>query len=473
MKKLIIPMLTALAGAFIAVLADIVWLQPHFNKQNINLQNQASLQLASSRALPSDAIDLTSAADLSVKAVVHVKTKVEYASGNIFDFFFGNSQPQYYSQTLPVGSGVCVSSDGYIVTNNHVINNSENVEVTLYDKRSYPAKVVATDPSVDIALLKIDADNLPYLSFGNSDDLRLGEWVLAVGNPFNLTSTVTAGIVSAKARNIGINSPFSIESFIQTDAAVNPGNSGGALVNVHGELVGINTAIASQTGSYVGYSFAVPSNIVKKVVSDFIKYGEVQRAYLGVNILPVDQDLAKEKNLATTQGVYVQGVYDNGSAKDAGIQAGDVIVAINNNAVKDIPQLQEQIGQFEPGQRVSISVLRGTKEITTDIILKNTKNSTDVVKSSYSKALGAKLQTATPEDLRRLRLSGGAKVIEVMPGKLKSVGVKPGFIIVAINKQTVKSAEEAEFMLSQIKGNVMIEGMYPNGMYAYFSFWNN
>ncbi|HNV96631.1 MAG TPA: Do family serine endopeptidase [Bacteroidales bacterium] len=473
MKKLIIPVLTALAGAFIAVLADIIWVQPHFTKTTLTDQNQAPLQFAANRALPSDAIDLTSAADLSVKAVVHVKTKVEYASGNIFDFFFGNSQPQYYSQTLPVGSGVCVSSDGYIVTNNHVINNSENVEVTLYDKRSYPAKVVATDPSVDIALLKIDADNLPYLSFGNSDDLRLGEWVLAVGNPFNLTSTVTAGIVSAKARNIGINSPFSIESFIQTDAAVNPGNSGGALVNVRGELVGINTAIASQTGSYVGYSFAVPSNIVKKVVSDFIKYGEVQRAYLGVNILPVDQELAKEKNLATTQGVYVQGVYDNGSAKDAGIQPGDVIVSINNNPVKDIPQLQEQIGQFEPGQRVSVSFLRGSKEMTADVILKNTKNSTDIIKSSYSKALGAKLQTATPDDLRRLRINGGAKVVEVLPGKLKSVGIKPGFIIAAINKQTIKTAEEAELMLSQIKGNVMIEGMYPNGMYAYFSFWNN
>jgi membrane-associated protease RseP (regulator of RpoE activity) len=296
---------------------------------------------------------------------------------------------------------------------------------------------------------------------------------LAVGNPFNLTSTVTAGIVSAKARNIGINSPFSIESFIQTDAAVNPGNSGGALVNVRGELVGINTAIASQTGSYVGYSFAVPSNIVKKVVSDFIKYGEVQRAYLGVNILPVDQELAKEKNLATTQGVYVQGVYDNGSAKDAGIQPGDVIVSINNNPVKDIPQLQEQIGQFEPGQRVSVSFLRGSKEMTADVILKNTKNSTDIIKSSYSKALGAKLQTATPDDLRRLRINGGAKVVEVLPGKLKSVGIKPGFIIAAINKQTIKTAEEAELMLSQIKGNVMIEGMYPNGMYAYFSFWNN
>ncbi len=473
MKKILVPMVTAIAGAALAIIADVALIQPRFHQHDQLLNPNTPVQFTSNRAIPSEAIDFTSAADISVKAVVHVKTKVEYATGNIFDFFFGNSEPQYVSKVLPMGSGVFVSSDGYIVTNNHVVNNSENIEVTLYDKRTYPAKVVATDPSTDIALLKIDADNLPYLSFGNSDDLRLGEWVLAVGNPFNLTSTVTAGIVSARARNIGMSSPFSMESFIQTDAAVNPGNSGGALVNVRGELVGINTAIASQTGSYVGYSFAVPSNIVKKVVSDFIKYGEVQRAYLGVNILPVDHELAKEKGLSTTEGVYVQGVYDNGSAKDAGLQAGDVIISINNNPVKDLPQLQEQIGQFEPGQKVSIGYLRGSKQLTSEVVLKNTKNTTDIVKSEYSKAFGAKLQTAPPEDLRRLRLAGGVKVTELMPGKLKSVGVKPGFIIAAINKQVVKTADEAELLLNQTKGNVMIEGMYPNGMYAYFSFFNN
>lgn len=473
MKKILVPMVTAIAGAALAIIANVVFIEPRFHQHDQLLNPNTPVRFTSNRAIPSEAIDFTSAADMSVKAVVHVKTKVEYATGNIFDFFFGNSEPQYISKVLPMGSGVFVSSDGYIVTNNHVVNNSENIEVTLYDKRTYPAKVVATDPSTDIALLKIDADNLPYLSFGNSDDLRLGEWVLAVGNPFNLTSTVTAGIVSAKARNIGMSSPFSIESFIQTDAAVNPGNSGGALVNVRGELVGINTAIASQTGSYVGYSFAVPSNIVKKVVSDFIKYGEVQRAYLGVNILPVDHELAKEKGLSITEGVYVQGVYDNGSAKDAGLQAGDVIISINHNPVKDIPQLQEQIGQFEPGQKINIGFLRGSKQLSSEVVLKNTKNTTDIVKSDYSKALGAKLQTASPEDLRRLRLSGGVKITELMPGKLKSVGVMQGFIIVAINKQVVKTAEEAELLLNQTKGNVMIEGMYPNGMYAYFSFFNN
>ncbi|MGQ9846985.1 MAG: Do family serine endopeptidase [Bacteroidales bacterium] len=472
MKKFIVPFFTAFLGAALALFIDFYYFHSNNNMKSQSLENQPPLQYASMRALSSDVVDFTSAAEKSVKAVVHVKTKIEYATGNIFDFFFGYSQPRYEIQTLPIGSGVCISSDGYIVTNNHVINNSEQIEVTLYDKRTYPAKIIATDPSTDIALLKIDADNLDYLTFGNSDDLKIGEWVLAVGNPFNLTSTVTAGIVSARARNIGLSSPFSIESFIQTDAAVNPGNSGGALVNVNGELVGINTAIASQTGSYVGYSFAVPSNVVKKVVSDFIKYGEVQRAFLGVNILPVDQDLAREKNLATTQGVYVQSVYENSSAKDAGIEPGDVIIAINDNEVRDIPQLQEQIGQFEPGQVVVVSILRGSKKMKFNVLLKNVKDNTNITKSTVLKTLGAKLKTASPEELRRLRISNGVKVVELFPGKLKAAGINPGFIIIAINKQTVKTAEEAELLLNQIKGNVMIEGMYPNGMYAYYSFLN-
>lgn len=472
MKKYVVYFLTAFLGALLALSINFLYFQHTVNSKSQSLSKQYPIHYTSVRALSADAIDLTTAAELSVKAVVHVKTKVEYATGNIFDFFFGNSQPQYATQTFPVGSGVCISSDGYIVTNNHVINNTDQIEVTLYDKRTYPAKIIATDPSVDIALLKIDADNLNYLSFGNSDDLKIGEWVLAVGNPFNLTSTVTAGIVSARARNIGISSSFSLESFIQTDAAVNPGNSGGALVNVKGELVGINTAIASQTGNYVGYSFAVPSNVVKKVVSDFIKYGEVQRAYLGINILPVDQDLAIEKNLATTQGVYVQSVNENGSAKEAGIKEGDVIIAINDNEVRDIPQLQEQIGQYEPGQLVVVSVMRGSKQLKFKVLLKNAKNNLDIIKSTIVKTLGAKLQTASREELRRLRINSGVKVVELFPGKLKAVGIKPGFIIIAINKQTVKTAEEAELLLNKTKGNIMIEGMYPNGMYAYFSFWN-
>jgi Do/DeqQ family serine protease len=472
MKKFFVPALTAFTGAVLAISVDVLLVQPRFNHHSENLNTHFPVRSVSNNALSGEAVDLTFAADQSVKAVVHVKTKVEYTTGSIFDFFFGNSQPQTVTQTMPVGSGVCISSDGYIVTNNHVVNNAENIEITLYDKRTYKAKLVATDPSTDIALLKIDANDLPFLSFGNSDDLKLGEWVLAVGNPFNLTSTVTAGIVSARARNIGISSPFSIESFIQTDAAVNPGNSGGALVNVHGELVGINTAIASQTGSYVGYSFAVPSNIAKKVVSDFMKYGEVQRAYLGINSVSVDQPLASEKQLATTQGVYVQGVYDNGSAKEAGIKPGDVIISINHNEVKDIPQLQEQISQFEPGQKIVVTVQRGDKKMDIDVVLKNTKNTTDIVKNSVANTLGVKLQTANADDLRNLRINNGVKIIDVMPGKFSSAGVKRGFIITQINRQPVKTAEEVEMLVNQIHGNIIVEGLYPNGMYAYYSFPN-
>ncbi len=471
MKKFFVLSLTAISGAVMAILADVLFIQPKIHHSSTTGMN-IPVRSISNNAMATDAIDLTYAANQSVKAVVHVKTKVEYTTGSIFDFFFGSSQPQTISQTMPVGSGVCISSDGYIVTNNHVVNNADNIEVTLYDKKNLTAKLVATDPSTDIALLKIDATDLPYLTFGNSDDLKLGEWVLAVGNPFNLTSTVTAGIVSAKARNIGISSPFSIESFIQTDAAVNPGNSGGALVNVRGELVGINTAIASQTGSYVGYAFAIPSNIVKKVVSDFMKYGEVQRAYLGINSISVDQPLASEKKLSTTQGVYVQEAYENGSAQQAGIKQGDVIVAINHNEIKDIPQLQEQIGQFEPGQKIVVTVLRDDKRTDVDVVLKNTKNTTDIMKSTVTKTLGVKLQTATIDDLRRLRINSGVKVTEVMPGKLSAAGIKRGFIITQINRQPVKTAEEVEMLVKQIHGNIIIEGLYPNGMYAYYSFPN-
>jgi len=473
MKKIGFTSLIAIFVILTSTLISNYLINEKIKEFKLNEQKyQNKVSLTSSRNIPVNAPDFIQAAEMAVPAVVHIKTKIEFTTQSIFDFFFGNPVPQYYSQKLPIGSGVIISSDGYIVTNHHVINNSDYIEVTLNDKRTYKATLVASDPSTDIALLKIDADNLPYLSFGNSDELKVGEWVLAVGNPFNLTSTVTAGIVSAKARNIGLSSSFSIEAFIQTDAAVNPGNSGGALVNTRGELVGINTAIASQTGSYIGYAFAIPSNIVKKVVSDFIKYGEVQRVYLGINILQVDHDLAKEKGLSTTEGVYVQNVYDGSTAQEGGILPGDVIKAINGNEIKDIPQLQERLSQLEPGQKATITVLRGNKTINLDVVLKNTKNTTNVINTNYSKALGAKFQTVKPEDIKHLRINYGVKVVELSSGKLKAVGIKPGFIITSINGQPVKTAEEVELLLTQIKGNIVIEGIYPNGMYAYYSFYN-
>lgn len=290
--------------------------------------------------------------------MVHVKTTFQtstrnYSTDPFFDFFFGRperSYPQQPQERVGTGSGVIISEDGYIITNNHVVQKSTNVEVTLNDKRSFPATVIGTDPSTDIALLKIDAKNLPVIPFGNSDALKIGEWVLAVGNPFNLTSTVTAGIVSAKARNINIlDADMKIELFIQTDAAVNPGNSGGALVNTRGELVGINTAIASQTGSYTGYSFAVPISIASKVVADLKEFGVVQRAVLGVEIRDINDEFAKEKKLTLLNGAYVVNVVENSSAQDAGIEPGDIITNINGTKVKSVAQLQEQIGRYRPG----------------------------------------------------------------------------------------------------------------------------
>ncbi len=321
--------------------------------------------------------DFTNAAETSVNAVVHVKTTYsvrQVTTDPVLEFFFGRPLQQEQRVQQASGSGVIISQDGYIVTNNHVIDKARNIEVVLNDKRTYPATLVGTDPNTDIALLKIEEDNLPYLNFGNSDDLQVGEWVLAIGNPFNLTSTVTAGIVSAKARNINIiSSDMKIESFIQTDAAVNPGNSGGALVNTQGELVGINTAIASQTGSYSGYSFAVPVTIVNKVVDDLKTYGTVQRGLMGVQIADISSELYKQKHLTTMQGVYVSNVIQGSAAAKAGLQAGDVITAINGRTIDGTAQLQETIGQHRPGDTIEVRYIRNGQTMQTILELQGIK----------------------------------------------------------------------------------------------------
>ncbi|OFX30671.1 MAG: deoxyribonuclease HsdR [Bacteroidetes bacterium GWA2_32_17] len=469
MKRYFLTFASAVVGATIAMLAYNKIFQK--NEYGNDIYNPMPIHKVSNNNLESP--DFTTAAERSVNAVVHVKTKMQgqyYSQNSMFDFFFGNGSQQYQQpQIMPVGSGVCISSDGYIVTNNHVVNNSDYIEVVLDDKRSFTAKLIGTDATTDIALLKIDAENLPFIPYGNSDNLKIGEWVLAVGNPFNLTSTVTAGIVSAKARNINI-SQYSIESFIQTDAAVNPGNSGGALVNTSGELVGINTAIASQTGNYVGYSFAVPVNIVKKVVADLLEFGEVQRAYLGINIASVDQKLAAEKGISETQGVYIDDVYDNGAAAIAGIVKGDVIIGVNEFIVKDIPQLQGQLSKYRPGDKIKLGIMRGDKKLIVDVVLKNRDNGTAVVKSVDATILGAKFQSISGDDKQRLRLNSGLKVSDIGNGKLKAVGIRNGFIITSINHQSVTSIDEAKNIIEQAKGVVLVEGVYTNGMYAYFSF---
>jgi Do/DeqQ family serine protease len=423
--------------------------------------------------------DFVAASESSVPAVVHVKTTFGSATSygaqgyNPFrDFFWGNPGYQNQQPSMGAGSGVILTDDGYIVTNNHVVDNATKVEVTLNDKRSFEAKVIGTDPSTDLALLKVEEKGLPFIQYGNSDEVRVGEWVLAVGNPFNLTSTVTAGIVSAKARNIHIlpDQQFPIESFIQTDAAVNPGNSGGALVNTSGRLIGINTAIASNTGAYSGYSFAVPVSIVRKVVDDLLEYGHVQRAFIGVSIRDVDSELAKEKYLSTMKGVYVNGISEGGAAQDAGIKEGDVITHVGAVAVSSTPELQEQVSRHRPGDKISVTVLRGDSRKNISVTLKNKNGNTEIVKNEAISLLGADLEPVSKELAAKLSISGGVQVKKLNAGKLRSAGIREGFIIQSIDNKDVFTTDDISSLLNNKSGGVLMEGIYPNGVRAYYGF---
>lgn len=427
--------------------------------------------------------DLTIAAEKTVHAVVHVKTKSrgkDYYSGNPFyDFFFGpgsgyRQQPQ--QPVIGAGSGVILSGDGFIITNNHVIDGADEIEVTLNDRRNFSATLVGADPTSDIALLKIDAEDLPFIKYGNSDQLKVGEWVLAVGNPFNLTSTVTAGIVSAKARSINIianrNQTLGVESFIQTDAAVNPGNSGGALVNQRGELVGINTAIASRTGSFTGYSFAVPVSIAKKVVADLKEFGEVQRGLLGVSIAEVSHEIAEELDieLEKIEGVFVLQVSPDGGADAAGLRAGDIILSVNGENVNSVPELQERVSRHRPGEKVNLIILRGGKRKPFDVTLRNIRGTTDFISSnSFDQTLGANLEDVSVENLRRLGVRYGIQVVDAGNGSLRQSGVKDGYIITKINDTAIKSVEEFKRVVSSVKDGLFLTGIYPNGRVVYYA----
>ncbi len=433
--------------------------------------------------------DFTHVAEKSVNGVVHVKTKKMQQQSPIgrgfrqdpfFEYFFGQPRMQQRAPQpiLGSGSGVIISNDGYIVTNNHVIEGADEIEVILNDKRSFEATLIGRDPNTDVALLKIDAEDLSVIRFGDSDALKVGEWVLAVGNPFNLTSTVTAGIVSAKARNINIiNAEMKIESFIQTDAAVNPGNSGGALVNTSGELVGINTAIASQTGSYAGYSFAVPVSIVSKVVSDLKEFGEVQRAILGVTISDITDELAEEKSIKTLEGAYVRGVAENSAAEEAGIEEGDIIVSVNKKKVKSVSELTEQIARYSPGDKITVTILRKNKEEILKIELKNKKGSTDLVKPLNLQDLGASFEEVRDEKINGgFYVKSGLKVVQVMKkGKIAHAGIQKGFIVVKINNKPVKEVADIEAAIKAVdnsidKDNVLfVSGIYPNGRSGYYA----
>jgi Do/DeqQ family serine protease len=460
---------------------------------------KGSLFTVSNRVTPPT--DFTQAAESTVNGVVSIKSYATVSGYNggqsgsfndpLFDFFFGSPnggnrrqmpqqrQQEKSEQQLGLGSGVIISSDGYIVTNNHVIDGAERLEITLNDNRTFNAKVIGADESTDVALLKIEADNLPVIPIGDSDALKVGEWVLAVGNPFGFTSTVTTGIVSAKARSIASAThgrTMGIESYIQTDAAVNPGNSGGALVNINGELIGINTAIYSQTGNYAGYSFAIPTSIVTKVVTDIKQYGTVQRAVLGIAFEELTPQKAKEKEITiVNDGIYVGEVVDRSAAKEGGIQAGDVITGINDTPIHNTAQLQETLNKFRPGDKITIKYVRNNKTQTTSVTLKNNQGDTKVTKSNDYTVLGCAFKALSAEQLRQYQISSGVQVTGLKDGKFKQAGIKEGFIILDINNMRVRNQDDVETIYNTIMKSgdsdkvMFITGIYPTGRKVYYA----
>lgn len=450
-----------------------------YSDQILNAENKSDYaHRVNLNAIPSSTGSFVNASESTLNSVVHVKTKVVKTSfqRDVFSEFFygpgaGGRELQQHGQGS--GSGVIVSANGYIVTNNHVIQDANEIEVVLNDNSKYTATVVGTDPSTDIAVLKIEAKNLSAIPLGNSDDMRVGEWVLAVGNPFNLTSTVTAGIVSAKARNINLLSDRSktdvvpIESFIQTDAAVNPGNSGGALVNTQGELIGINTAIASQTGSYSGYSFAVPVNLVQKVMSDLIDYGIVQRGFLGVQIGDINQETKEANKLPNLKGVFVAKVTEGGGAYKAGVKDGDVILKIGNKEVNSVASLQEEIGKRRPGDKAVLTIReKNGNETQKEVVLRNSDGDTKLVSKvevSKSAALGGMFAELSSNEKKELNLEYGVRIKSLNAGKLASAGLREGYIITKINKEPIKSVEQLTSKLNANNGGVLVEFVTPSG----------
>ena len=450
---------------------------------------------SASPAMPAQPVDLTFAAEKALPAVVHIRyvqnskvETVEVESDPFSDFFGdffgspgrGNGGKQKRQVQTPkreaTGSGVIISADGYIVTNNHVVEGADQLTVTLNDNREFSARIIGTDKSTDLALIKIDGKNLPTLPIGDSDKLKVGEWVLAVGNPFNLNSTVTAGIVSAKARSLGGNP---IESFIQTDAAINQGNSGGALVNTQGELVGINAMLYSQTGSYSGYGFAIPTTIMNKVVADIKQYGSVQRAVMGIKgsdvriYLDIEKEKGKEHDLGTNDGIYVDSVEDGGAGSAVGLKSGDVIVAADGRKLTKMAELQELLSGKKPGDKITITYLRNKKKTTATATLKNAQGNTKVMKSADLDILGGNFKEITDDQKRQLNINSGLEVIRVNNGALKDAGVAKGFVIQKVNEQIVKSTEDLQKAVKEASTSkdpvLYIQGIYPTGKKAYFA----
>ena len=469
--------------AFILMMNDTIT-PPHidtFKNQESTIGKKVGLY--ESENLPTNFVQ---ASESSLNSVVHVTTEVimtSFRRDPFSEFFYGPGAGgrELEQRGAGSGSGVIISGDGYIVTNYHVIENATTVEVMLNDNRKYTATIIGSDPSTDLAVLKIEEKELPALKIGNSDKIKIGEWVLAVGNPFNLTSTVTAGIISAKGRNIHLLGNRSqgdivpIESFIQTDAAVNPGNSGGALVNTYGELIGINTAIASQTGSYTGYSFAIPVNLVKKVMNDIINYGIVQRGFLGVQISDITQELKEEKLLKNLEGVYVSGTVENGSAYKAGVKEGDIILKIGNKIVNSVSALQEEVGKGKPGDKLSVTIRTSLgHETIKNIVLRNQDGEVKLVtKKEVQKnaALGATFKELSSKELKELNVSSGVKIKSINAGKLKSLGLKENMVITKINNDPIESVEQLTKKLNN-KSNkgILLEILTESGRKDYIGF---
>ena len=497
MKKAIKIVLFSLVLMCCCVFASVITTN-QINKRNsrivyVSADGNAPYTTLSQAALSSSSkmqpVDLTEAAEKTVHGVVHIKSTVKSRTQtyqeipDLFEqFMFGARPRQRQYRTEPqvgYGSGVILTKDGYIVTNNHVIEKADEIQVTLNDNRVFTATVIGADANTDLALIKIDGDEFPVVPMGDSDELKLGEWVLAVGNPFNLTSSVTAGVVSAKSRNIGIyQGGESIESFIQTDAAINMGNSGGALVNVRGELVGINAALESPTGTYAGYGFAIPTTIVKKVVADLKEYGTVQRAMLGIegdNVIRMRQDERnKDVDLGDAiDGIYVTGLVDGGGALAAGIKSGDIITEVNGKKVKTMNELQETIVQYRPGDKVTVTVIRNGKNKKIEVELKNSRGNTEIVKDADMEVLGAVFQDVPDETRRVLNIGYGMQVSNVKKGFLKDAGIQNGFIILKINSRQIKSVDDIEQIYKEASGSpdqvLFISGVYPNGRRANYA----
>lgn len=452
---------------------------------------------AAAAAVPAQPVDLTYAAEKSLPSVVHIlSTKnskvqtVEVENDPFSDFFsdpfgfFGNPQGNGGKQRRSVrtpkqqgsGSGVIISADGYIVTNNHVVADADELTVTLNDNKEYSARIIGTDKASDLALIKIDGKNLPAITIANSDDIKVGEWVLAVGNPFNLTNTVTAGIVSAKARSLYQND---VESSIQTDAAINPGNSGGALVNTRGELIGINAMLYSQTGSFSGYGFAIPTSIMNKVVADLKQYGTVQRALIGIqgqdvkNYVDAKKDKGEDIDLGTMEGIYVAKVTEESAAEEAGMKEGDVITAIDGKPVNKMAELQEVLAKKRPGDKVTVTYLRDKKKATKTVTLKNEKGNTQVVKKADLDVLGGNFRAITNAQKEQLNIGYGLEVLKVNSGRLKTAGITKGFIIQRVNDNAVKTIDDLQNAVKEASTSkdpvLYIQGVYPTGKKAYFA----